>query len=529
MMIDRLRRKPARKAPPSAERRNAAWLANSRARAERHGAPHEDVSRADIWRASGGRCHVCGRAWAEGGAWQGDHVIPISRGGLHVLANLRVACPDCNRRKSARKAGPPAAVRDAARAIAWYASARLAKPGARVTPRARVVGIVRAPQCWTARLAVDPRDMPRLLEPELAEIIAAGLGLRAPVGIVRDGAHLAVQVPLSRPDIVRLATMPADGGRVGIGIGTDGAVLSIDLAHSNTAHVFIAGTTGSGKTTLGQSIIALLARANDPEQLRIVGIDVKRELFTGPLATLPHLLYRIADTPEDGAALIAWVAAEIARRNAGGVRHPRILVAIDEAWSIDAGELEAIARLGRSRGVHLLAMTQRGVSGDMAKDVLTQFGVRICGLLGPDDGWTARNMGAGDLYQALLHSGDFCASIAGDPSRGPRRFQAAYAGEGDAFWDASAWPEPVNAAAIPGRQRSAAQGRAQPAARMTLDDLVEIVRREYNGVMRQEHVRRWSIERGLGGAPGKGIGTDTARAIVSALTGSNSTPDMSPG
>lgn len=45
----------------------------------------------------GGLCWMCGEP-----ATQIDHVKPISRGGPHVLANLRPACAPCNRRKSDR-------------------------------------------------------------------------------------------------------------------------------------------------------------------------------------------------------------------------------------------------------------------------------------------------------------------------------------------------------------------------------------------------------------------------------------------
>lgn len=529
-MFDRLLQ---RRRGPTAADREAAWRSNSRARAARYGVAHEDVTRAEIWRASNGRCHRCGRPWAEGAEWQPDHLSPVSRGGLHVLANLRVCCPQCNRRKGAAVRPPPPAIRDAARAIAWHASRRLTKPGARVLPLCRPVAITKAPQCYTVALACNPHDIPKLLQPETVEIITGALGLQAPVAIVRDGARVAVQVPFARPELVRLATMPAENGRVGLGIDTGGRILAVDLANTNTAHAFIAGSTGSGKTSLAQAWIALLARANTPEALRIVGIDVKQELFTGPLASLPHLLYRVATTPEEGAALVAWVKGEIDRRMDARCFRPRILLALDEAWSIDASDLEAIARLGRSLGVHLLAMSQRGVSGDLQKGALTQFGVRICGLLGPDDGWTARNMGAQDLYPALLRSGDFAALIAGDPTRTARRFQAAYAPPHDPFWS-HGWPDPATPPAIP-RGRKAPPPAARP-ARMTFDALVDLARREYRGRLSGEAIRLWSIEHGLNG-PGKGIGSDTAKAIADALrsaaapatgTGATGRPTQSP-
>jgi 5-methylcytosine-specific restriction endonuclease McrA len=45
----------------------------------------------------GGRCWMCG-----GVGTTLDHVKPISKGGLHILANLRPACVPCNSSKGAR-------------------------------------------------------------------------------------------------------------------------------------------------------------------------------------------------------------------------------------------------------------------------------------------------------------------------------------------------------------------------------------------------------------------------------------------
>jgi len=46
----------------------------------------------------GGRCWMCGKPGK-----QVDHVIPLAKGGPHVLANLRPACGKCNRKKGARR------------------------------------------------------------------------------------------------------------------------------------------------------------------------------------------------------------------------------------------------------------------------------------------------------------------------------------------------------------------------------------------------------------------------------------------
>lgn len=44
-------------------------------------------------------CAYCGEPWSHL-----DHVIPLARGGMHCLANLRPACARCNHRKGAKSA-----------------------------------------------------------------------------------------------------------------------------------------------------------------------------------------------------------------------------------------------------------------------------------------------------------------------------------------------------------------------------------------------------------------------------------------
>ncbi len=55
-----------------------------------------------VWKASGGRCHICKKPWALSKrgriGWHIDHVIPHIGGGAdtEVLRNLKVACAKCN-------------------------------------------------------------------------------------------------------------------------------------------------------------------------------------------------------------------------------------------------------------------------------------------------------------------------------------------------------------------------------------------------------------------------------------------------
>lgn len=48
-----------------------------------------------LWRANG-RCHYCGKACEK---LTVDHVLPLSRGGMHTIGNLAPACPSCNYQK----------------------------------------------------------------------------------------------------------------------------------------------------------------------------------------------------------------------------------------------------------------------------------------------------------------------------------------------------------------------------------------------------------------------------------------------
>lgn len=52
-----------------------------------------------IKQASGGACHYCGRTDRP---LTQDHVLPLSRGGLHVKENIVPACGSCNSRKGNR-------------------------------------------------------------------------------------------------------------------------------------------------------------------------------------------------------------------------------------------------------------------------------------------------------------------------------------------------------------------------------------------------------------------------------------------
>lgn len=56
--------------------------------------------RYDVMKRDNFKCVLCGRGASDGVTLEVDHIIPVSKGGLTELDNLRTLCYDCNRGKS---------------------------------------------------------------------------------------------------------------------------------------------------------------------------------------------------------------------------------------------------------------------------------------------------------------------------------------------------------------------------------------------------------------------------------------------
>lgn len=80
----------------------------SRRRARKRQLPNERIVPIDVFRDEGYRCGICGtqtdhtKQTPHPLAPTLDHIVPLSRGGHHVRANVRCACFACNVRKGSR-------------------------------------------------------------------------------------------------------------------------------------------------------------------------------------------------------------------------------------------------------------------------------------------------------------------------------------------------------------------------------------------------------------------------------------------
>jgi S-DNA-T family DNA segregation ATPase FtsK/SpoIIIE len=267
----------------------------------------------------------------------------------------------------------------------------------------------------------------------LKEELALALGAPA-VRIARQGSSLAVEVPRDDPQPVRLLPLLEKLGPLPpltalLGMAGDGRPLLLRLPSPEVAHVLVAGTTGSGKTALLRSLAFSLAARNRQAALQLLLIDPKGRGLA-PLGELPHALTDVVQDSAQAVEVLAWLVAEMERRDAIGHDRPHIVVLIDELGDLLAvggreaeGALQRVAARGRESGIHLLAGTQKPSSTVLSSLLKANFPVRLVGrVASAEDARVAAGVKASGA-ERLLGRGDFVAVAAG----GVTRFQAAYA------------------------------------------------------------------------------------------------------
>lgn len=422
------------------------WQRWARRRSRAAGVPHEDVTREAVYARTGGRCWLCRRPLGD--AWEVDHVIPVSRGGPHVLGNLMPACEDCNGRKGTRVVALPAS--ELARAVVWTGAIaqRLAQCGVVVQP------VYPGPDAFgphVVTLRVLPAPGAVGVAMRAAPEIEAALGeCRAgPPAVAYEAPYITAAVPRMRPRPVRLADMRARGLAVQVGVTADNRPAVVDLAQS--AHVAIAGATGGGKSVLLQTLAYGLAQSG----AKLALADGDASTFDG-MRAWAALAYGVADTTGDAVALACEVAREIDRRNPGAT--PPLVLMVDEVQMIAADKrgraaLADIAARGRKRGVHLVCATQYIRRDVLDPRITGQCGWRIAlrletevaaGMIGCRG--ASRLAGRGDCLiahggrmvraQIALGTADDWARIAG--AIGPQPVARA-AADGDVASDLLAW------------------------------------------------------------------------------------------
>jgi DNA segregation ATPase FtsK/SpoIIIE, S-DNA-T family len=184
-----------------------------------------------------------------------------------------------------------------------------------------------------------------------------------------------------------------------IGMGTHAPFL-FDLRHDGP-HGLVAGTTGSGKSELLQTLVASLAAHNDPARLTFLLVDYKGGSAFGSCVSLPHTVGLVTDlSVTEVRRALHSLTAELQRRERIITEHagakdlaemermghpdtpPSLLIVVDEfaALSHEVPEFVAgmvnVAQRGRSLGLHLLLATQRP-SGVITDAIRANTNIRI--------------------------------------------------------------------------------------------------------------------------------------------------------
>ena len=174
-----------------------------------------------------------------------------------------------------------------------------------------------------------------------------------------------------------------------VGKDISGKTIVTDIA--KMPHVLVAGSTGSGKSVLINTLIMSIIFKADPNDVKLIMVDPKMVEFMA-FAEIPHLMIPVVDDPKKASAALAWAVAEMEKRYKMfaelGIRDiatynkkverlgkkadpkykkmPQIVIIVDEfadLMMVASHDVEdsvmRLAQKARAAGIHLVLATQR--------------------------------------------------------------------------------------------------------------------------------------------------------------------------
>jgi len=224
----------------------------------------------------------------------------------------------------------------------------------------------------------------RNLQQDIAYALAATeVRILAPIP---GKSAVGVEVPNTRPAKVTLGDVfqeypEGNDWALPVGLGKDisGRAVFFDLA--DMPHLLVAGTTGSGKSVMLNSLLTSLLLTTDPRQVKMVLVDPKR-VELSYFGRIPHLITPVVTDVKKAANALTWAVSEMERRyevlEKTGARSlegynarsetpmPYVVIVIDELADLmmaAAAKVEdaviRIAQKARAVGLHLVVATQR--------------------------------------------------------------------------------------------------------------------------------------------------------------------------
>ena len=216
---------------------------------------------------------------------------------------------------------------------------------------------------------------------------------------------VGVEIPNVRPASVNLRSIlespewEKNLDSLSFAVGKDISGQSVIANLAKMPHLLIAGTTGSGKSVMTNTLLCSLLYHNSPSDMKLIIVDPKQVEMV-QYNDIPHLLTPVINSTDKALSALKWAVNEMERRysciaearvkkiedyNAkmakksatikdqdgneqshDGGKMPYIIILIDEMADLMmmAGkDLEAlivrIAQKGRAAGIHLVLATQR--------------------------------------------------------------------------------------------------------------------------------------------------------------------------
>ena len=324
----------------------------------------------------------------------------------------------------------------------------------------KVTGWVSGPAVTTFKIAMGEGErvskITNLQDDIALSLAAKSVRIFAPI----PGTSLVgIEIPNKETQSVYLGdVLPyVTGGPLEAAFGRDseGKPVVVDLA--GLPHLLVAGTTGSGKSVLLNSIVMSILMRATPDEVRLIMVDPKRVEFTY-YAGLPHLYTPVVTEPKQAAAALQWGVNEMERRlrvfehykvrdirsynsliesgRLGEMEHPPthmpyFVIVIDELadlMMVAGKDVEAsivrIAQLGRAAGIHLIVATQRPSADVVTGLIKANIDNRVA--LSVDNGMNSRIILDQTGAERLLGHGDMLYKLRG---RRPKRAQGCFVSE----------------------------------------------------------------------------------------------------
>ncbi len=287
--------------------------------------------------------------------------------------------------------------------------------------------------------------------------------IEAPIPGTRS---VGVEIPNSKSADVRLRGVlesnewKKSSDPLTFAVGKDISGRSVVANLAKMPHLLIAGTTGSGKSVMTNTLISSLLYRNAPSDMKLIIVDPK-QVEMAQYQDIPHLLTPIITSTEKALSAMKWAVGEMERRytlmaeekvkniadyNAKVSRSkdndsekegkmPYIVIVIDEMADLMmmAGKdlemlIVRIAQKGRAAGIHLVLATQRPevkvitglIKANIPGRIAFAVGSRIDSQIMLDQGGAEKLLGKGDM---LLLTTEMMGK--------PRRIQGAWASDED--------------------------------------------------------------------------------------------------